>query len=154
MTARDILQQCHELGVNLMPSPDGMIRCRASKGVLTPTFLNTIRQHKLELLALLAQSTPAHDTAATEPNPLEACTHQEYVPPPPPPYLVHPMGAHFHPGQQVWLYRWDNHTPRFNTPVTIVQMRTLWPGEQDIGWCNAAGELTWHNARLAIPVET
>jgi hypothetical protein len=33
-------------------------------------------------------------------------------------------------------------------------MRTLWPGEQDIGWCNAAGELSWHNAMLAVAVET
>jgi hypothetical protein len=73
---------------------------------------------------------------------------------PPPPYPGAPVGAPFHPGQQVWLYRWDDHALRFATPVTIVQMRTLWPGEQDIGWCNAAGELTWHNARLAIAVET
>jgi hypothetical protein len=36
----------------------------------------------------------------------------------------------------------------------IVQMRTLWPGEQDLGWCNAAGALSWHNARLAVAVET
>lgn len=38
--------------------------------------------------------------------------------------------------------------------MTIVQMRTLWPSEQDIGWRNAAGEVTWHNARLAVAVET
>jgi hypothetical protein len=63
------------------------------------------------------------------------------------------MGAPFRPGQQVWLYRWDDHTPRFDAPVTIVQMRTLWPGEQDIGWPDAAGEVTWHNARLAVAVE-
>jgi len=64
------------------------------------------------------------------------------------------MGAPFRPGQQVWLYRWDNHTPRFDAPVTIMQMRTLWPGEEDIGWWDAAGEVTWHNARLAVAVET
>jgi hypothetical protein len=63
------------------------------------------------------------------------------------------MGAPFRPGQQVWLYRWDDQTPRFATPVTIVQMRTHWPGEQDIGWRNAAGELKWHNAWLAVAVE-
>jgi hypothetical protein len=33
-------------------------------------------------------------------------------------------------------------------------MRTLWPGEQDIGWCDTTGQLTWHNARLAVAVET
>jgi hypothetical protein len=64
------------------------------------------------------------------------------------------MGAPFRPGHQVWLYRWDDQTPRFVAPVTIVAMRTLWPGEQDIGWCDAAGAVTWHNARLAVAVET
>jgi hypothetical protein len=72
----------------------------------------------------------------------------------PPPYPGRPVGTPFRPGQQVWLYRWDDHTPRFDTPVRITEMRTLWPGEQDIGWRNAAGELTWHNARLAVAVET
>jgi hypothetical protein len=76
---------------------------------------------------------------------------QQHVPPPP--YPGCPLGAPFRPGQQVWLYRWDDQAPRFDAPVTIVQMRTLWPGEQDIGWCNAAGEVTWHNARLAVAVE-
>ena|SRR5215216_3178973 len=71
----------------------------------------------------------------------------------PPSYPGAPVGAPFRPGQRVWLYRWDDQTPRFDTPVNIVQMRTLWPGEQDIGWRNAAGELTWHNARLAVAVE-
>jgi len=72
----------------------------------------------------------------------------------PPPYPGRPVGAPFRPGQQVWLYRWDDQTPRFDAPATIVQMRTLWPGEQDIGWCDAAGEVTWHTARLAVAVET
>jgi hypothetical protein len=43
--------------------------------------------------------------------------------------------------------------PRFDAPVTIVQMRTLWPGEQDIGWCDGADALSWHNARLAVAVQ-
>jgi hypothetical protein len=72
----------------------------------------------------------------------------------PPPYPGHAVGAPFRPGQQVWLYRWDDQTARFAAPVTIVQLRTLWPGEQDIGWCNATGEVTWHNARLAVAVAT
>jgi hypothetical protein len=63
------------------------------------------------------------------------------------------MGAPFRPGHQVWLYRWDTQTPRFDAPVTIVQMRTLWLGEQDIGWRDAASALSWHNARLAVAVE-
>jgi len=80
-----------------------------------------------------------------------ACPQREHISPPP--YPGSPVGAPFHPGHQVWLYRWDNHAPRFDAPVTIVQLRTLWPGEQDIGWCDAAGELSWHNARLAVAVE-
>jgi hypothetical protein len=83
----------------------------------------------------------------------DACPHQEHVSPLPPSYPGRPVGAPFRPGQRVWLYRWDNHTPRFNAPVTIVQMRLVWPGEPDIGWCDAAGALSWHNARLAVAVE-
>ena len=80
--------------------------------------------------------------------------NKEHVSPAPPPYPGRPVGALFRPGHQVWLYRWDTQTPRFDVPVTIVQMRTLWPGEQDIGWRDAAGEVTWHTARLAVAVET
>ena len=82
-----------------------------------------------------------------------ACPRQEHAFRPPP-YPGRPVGAPFRPGHQVWLYRWDDQTPRFDAPVTIVQLRTLWPGEQDIGWCNAAGAVSWHNARLAVAVET
>jgi hypothetical protein len=123
----------------------------APKGVLTDDVRQTIRQYKQELLALLSQPMPAHDAAATASSPQEVCPQQEHVSPPP--YPGHPAGAPFRSGHQVWLYRWDDHTPRFAAPVTIVQMRTLWPGEQDIGWCNAAGALSWHNARLAVAVE-
>jgi len=101
---------------------------------------------------LASQAAPARDASATEPSTQEACTSQEHLPPPP--YPGQPIGTPFRPGQQVWLYRFDDHTPRFDAPVTIVQLRTLWPGEQDIGWCDAAGEVTWHNARLAVTVET
>lgn len=104
------------------------------------------------MLAVLAQSAPVHDAATTAHGPQETCTTQEPVPPAAPPYPGQPVGAPFRPGQQVWLYRWDDQTPRFDILVTIVEMRTLWPGEQDIGWRNAVGELTWHNARLAVAV--
>jgi hypothetical protein len=33
-----LLQQFHELGVILTPYPDGTVRCRAPKGVLTPAL--------------------------------------------------------------------------------------------------------------------
>jgi len=83
---------------------------------------------------------------------VDACPYQEHVSPAPSPYPGRPVGAPFRPGHQVWLYRWDDQTPRFAAPVTIVAMRTLWPGEQDIGWCNTTGEVTWHNAGLAVAV--
>ena len=126
----------------------------APEGTVTEEVLTLLRQHKAALLALLTQLVPANDVAAIAPSTQEARPSQEPVPPAPPPYPGHPMGTPLRPGQQVWLYRWDDQTPRFDVPVTVVQMRTLWPGEQDIGWCNAAGEVTWHSARLAVAVET
>src|SRR4029453_8699453 len=94
------------------------------------------------------------DTATVKVAVTPVAQQKEHVPPLPPPYPGHPVGAPFRPGHQVWLYRWDDQTPRFDAHVTIVQMQTLWPGEQDIGWCDAAGAMTWHNARLAVAVET
>ena len=130
------------------------LRVQDPHHALTDDLRQAIRQHKVSLLALLAQSAPAQDATATAPSPQQPCPHQEHVFPSPPPYPGPPVGAPFRPGHQVWLYRWDDHTPRFDAPVTIVQLRTLWPGEQDIGWCNASGAVTWHNARLAVAVET
>jgi len=65
MTALDLLQQLHEHGVILTPSPDGTVRCRALKSVLTPDLLDVMRQHKAALHALVEtrvlrdQSPPA-----------------------------------------------------------------------------------------------
>jgi hypothetical protein len=53
MTALDLLQQLHELGVILMPYSDGTIRCRAPKGVLTHALVESMRQHKAELHAVV-----------------------------------------------------------------------------------------------------
>ena len=53
MTALALLQQLHEHGLALTPSPDGTVRCRAPKGVLTPALLDAMRQHKSELHALV-----------------------------------------------------------------------------------------------------
>jgi len=127
---------------------DNRLRVHDPQHTLTDDVRQAIRQHKAALLALLTQPAPAHDTAATAPSP-----QQEHASPLPPSYLGSPVGAPFRPGHRVWLYRWDDHTPRFNTPALIVQMRALWPGEQDIGWRNTAGALSWHNARLAGAVE-
>ena len=153
MTATALLDELRTRGVHLALEGE-RLAVDAPKGVLTDDVRRAIRQHKQALLALLAQPAPANDAAATAPSTQEVCPRQEHASPLPPPYPGCPVGGPFRPGHQVWLYRWDDHTPRFDAPVTIVQMRTLWPGEQDIGWCNAAGELTWHNARLAVAVET
>ena len=153
MTGAKLLDDLRSKGVRLTVEGEH-VALDAPQGVLTEDLRQAIRQHRQELLALLAPSAPAHDGAATVPSTQVPRPHQEHVPPSPPPYPGHPVGAPFRPGQRVWLYRWDDQTPRFATPVTIVHMRTLWPGEQDIGWRNSAGELTWHHARLAVAVET
>jgi len=48
-----LLLYLHERGVILTPYPDGTVRCRASKGVLTPALRDALRQHKQELLGLV-----------------------------------------------------------------------------------------------------
>ena len=53
MTALALLQQLHALGVVLTPSPDGTLRYKAPKGVLTPALLDAMRQHKDELHGLV-----------------------------------------------------------------------------------------------------
>jgi hypothetical protein len=39
----------------MTPLPDGTVRCRAPKGVLTPALLDVMRQHKAELHALVEE---------------------------------------------------------------------------------------------------
>jgi hypothetical protein len=153
VTATALLDELRTKGVSLAVEGEH-IAVDAPKGVLTDDVRQVIRQHKAALLALLAQPAPANDTAPTAPSTQGVCPQQEHVSLLPPPYPGRPVGAPFRPGQQVWLYRWDTHAPRFDAPVTIVQLRTVWPGEQDIGWCDVAGALSWHNARLAGAVET
>ena len=46
MTAVDLLHQFHERGVEIKPYPDGKLRCRAPKDMLTPALLDAMRQHK------------------------------------------------------------------------------------------------------------
>ncbi len=55
MTLLDLLHHLHEHGVILLPSPDGTVRCRAPKGVLTPALVDAMRQHKPELHALVEE---------------------------------------------------------------------------------------------------
>jgi len=152
MEPTDVLTTLTALGCQVSAEGD-TLRILDPHHALTDALRQQIHTHKAVLLAMLAPSVPDH-AADTELSPQEVCTHQAHVPPSPPPYPGHPVGAPFRPGHQVWLYRWDTQTPRFDAPVTIVQLRTLPTGEQDIGWCNTTGEVTWHNARLAVAVET
>src|SRR5262249_28942293 len=152
MSALDLFLHLMAAGCQLT-RVDDRLRVHDPRHVLTDALRQALRQHKQDLLAMLAPSAPANDAPATAPSTQATCIHQAHVPSPLPPYPGRPVGAPFSAGQRVWLYRWDTHAPRFDASVTIVQMRSLWPGEQDIGWCNAAGEVTWHNAWLAVAVE-
>src|SRR5262245_17799409 len=53
MTTLDLFQQLYTLGVKLTPHPDGTIRCRGPQHVLTTDVVDTMRQHKSELHALV-----------------------------------------------------------------------------------------------------
>jgi hypothetical protein len=53
MTALALLQQLHDLGVALEPYPDGTLRYRAPKGILTPDLVDRMREYKLELHGLV-----------------------------------------------------------------------------------------------------
>ena len=53
MTAFALLQQLHTLGVILTPYPDGTVRCRAPKDILTPELVDTMRQSKAALYDLV-----------------------------------------------------------------------------------------------------
>ena len=55
MTTLDLLQQLHARGVILTPWPDGTVRCRAPKGVLTPALREDLRQHKAALHDLVEE---------------------------------------------------------------------------------------------------
>jgi hypothetical protein len=55
MTAFDLFQQLHALGVVLTPYPDGTLRYKAHKGVLTPALLDGMRQYKAALHALVEE---------------------------------------------------------------------------------------------------
>jgi hypothetical protein len=153
MTVGEVFHRLQTRDIQLMVEGD-QLRYDAPGDAITDEVLALLRQHKAALLAWLAQPAPANDAAATAPSTQEVCPEQAHASLLPPPYPGSPLGAPFRPGDRVWLYRWDDHAPRFDAPVTIVQIRTLWPSEQDIGWRNTAGALSWHNARLAVAAET
>jgi hypothetical protein len=53
MTALALFHRLHACGVTLTPYPDGTLRYKAPKGILTPALLEAIRQHKQALHALV-----------------------------------------------------------------------------------------------------
>ena len=53
MPVQDLFVMLHTLGATLTPFPDGTLRYKAPKGVLTPALLEALRQHKAELLELV-----------------------------------------------------------------------------------------------------
>ena len=53
MTAIDLFQHLHKLGVILTPNLDGTLHCRAPKGVLTSALVERMREHKPELHSLV-----------------------------------------------------------------------------------------------------
>ena len=63
MTALDVLQQLHDLGVLSTPLPDRSVRSRAPKGVLTRAMLATMRLFSWALAA----TTMALDKASPLP---------------------------------------------------------------------------------------
>ena len=53
MTAMALFYQLHTLGASLAPYPNGTVRCRAPKGVLTLALLDAMHEQKAELHALV-----------------------------------------------------------------------------------------------------
>ena len=58
MSALALLQQLHDLRITLVPYPDATLHCRAPQGILTTELLDGMRQHKAELLGILAAPPP------------------------------------------------------------------------------------------------
>lgn len=56
MTALALLQQLHERGVIVTPYPDGTVRCRAPKGVLTPALHDARRPPRRDCVTRVART--------------------------------------------------------------------------------------------------
>lgn len=55
MTTLELCQQLHALGVVLRPSPDGTLRYKAPKGVMTPALVKGLRQRRGEVHDLVEE---------------------------------------------------------------------------------------------------
>ncbi|MBT9260213.1 MAG: hypothetical protein KM310_10780 [Clostridiales bacterium] len=54
MTAAELLRELHRRGVRIT-AHDGRFRCEAPRGTITPDLVEAMRQHKAELMRLLAR---------------------------------------------------------------------------------------------------
>lgn len=89
MTATVLLDELRSKGIRLSVEED-RLAVDAPKGMLTDALRQTIRQHKAEILSLLAQATPANDAlskvssgetiepviAAAVPHTVAPCPHE------------------------------------------------------------------------------
>jgi hypothetical protein len=66
MTPLALLHHLQASGVELTPSPDGSLRCRAPQGVLTPPLVEAMRMAKAALVALLTEGPPQAATVAPD----------------------------------------------------------------------------------------
>ena len=89
MTPMALLQALEQLGVVLTLHPDGTLRCKAPKGVLTHVMQADMRQHKAVLVDLLKERLERE--AITGEVRARPETPRRTVPPalPPVPCLVH-----------------------------------------------------------------
>src|SRR5262245_22001609 len=106
MEATDVLTTLTALECQVSAEGD-TLRILDPHHALTDALRQAIRQHKQDLLSMLAQSASVNDASATAtaPSTQATCIHQAHVPSSPPPYPGRPVGAPFRPGHQVWLYR-------------------------------------------------
>jgi tubulysin polyketide synthase-like protein len=125
MTAVEVLQTLQARDIQLMVEGD-QLRYDAPEGAITEEMLTLLRQHKAALLALPAQSAPAHDMAATALSPQEACPQQEHGPALQPLYsggsgscTPAPLTEYYPCVVCGRVDRWDDHG--------IWRCRTCWP---------------------------
>jgi hypothetical protein len=71
MTAHELLEHLQGAGIELSLAPEGMLRCRAPQGVLTPPLADAVRLVKAELVALLTEPPP--------PVPAPARSYRQWV---------------------------------------------------------------------------
>ena len=75
MSPQVLLEQLHEMGVEVIPEGD-RLRLRAPKGVLTPEVQRAISEQKPEILRCLTRMARVRGTDRVEPSyPADICWH-------------------------------------------------------------------------------